>query len=127
MQLHRDLDEIHAAGAELVVIGNGSPHFIKGFREEVKYDGKLYTDPSLRTYALAGMKRGFMRVLNPMGAFRAVRALSRGAMQTRTKGDTSQQGGVIVVRPDGKMPFAHADSSPGDLAKNDKILAALRS
>lgn len=126
MQLHREKDRFQAAGADVVVIGNGSPSFIAGFRKETGFDGKLYTDPSLETYRLAGMKRSFLRTISPMGLFYAVRAMSRGQKQTRTKGDRDQQGGVIVVRPDGKMLFAHQDRSPGDLATNERILAALR-
>ena len=47
MQLHRDIEQIHCKGAELYVIGNGTPNFIEGFREATNYKGPLYTDPSL--------------------------------------------------------------------------------
>ena len=127
VQLHRDKDRFEAAGADVVVIGNGTPNFIAGFRKETGFDGTLYTDPSLETYKLAGMKRSFLRTISPMGLFYAVRATARGQKQTRTKGDRDQQGGVIVVRPDGTMPFAHQDKSPGDLATNEQILKSLRS
>jgi hypothetical protein len=125
VQLHRDRSKFEAAGANLVVIGNGAPHFIDGFRKETGFEGPLYTDPSLRVYELAEMKRGLAYMLNPMLAFYAIRGLARGFMQTKTKGDKTQQGGVVVVLPDGSVPFHHADSAPGDLAKNSKILAVL--
>ena len=52
VQLHRERESIRRAGAELVVIGNGAPHFIAGFREITGYDGPLYTDPSLASLAV---------------------------------------------------------------------------
>ncbi len=41
MQLHREGQRIRDAGAELYVIGNGSPSFIDGFRDQ----GSQFRDP----------------------------------------------------------------------------------
>ena len=57
MQLHRDKHKLDAAGVELVIIGNGAPNFIEGFREQTKYDGPIYTDPSLATFKAAELLR----------------------------------------------------------------------
>src|SRR5688572_21089640 len=92
VQLHRVSDQIRASGAELAIIGNGAAHFIRGFQEETGYTGRLYTDPSLVTYRLAGMKRGFLRTLNPLTLIYGIRSLFRGNMQSRTKGRVDQQG-----------------------------------
>ena len=37
-QLRSILSEIHDAGAELVVVGNGGAHFARGFRDEIAPD-----------------------------------------------------------------------------------------
>jgi len=47
VHLHARLDGIEKAGAKLTVIGNGSPSFIAGFREQTLWDGAVYTDPTL--------------------------------------------------------------------------------
>src|SRR5687767_7745821 len=103
VQLHHNIDKIHAAGAELVVIGSGTPNFVAGFRETTGYQGPLYVDPSLKSYELAGMNRGMWRNFTPLSAFHGIRALARGNMQGRTQGDPSQQGGVLVIRPPGQI------------------------
>jgi hypothetical protein len=126
VQLHRGIDRIRAAGGELHVIGNGSPTFMQGFRDETGWDGPLYTDPSLEVFAAAGMKRGVMTVLRPTAAVRSIRTLARGFKQGRTQGDPWQQGGVLVVMPDGEVRWRHASGSPGDNASIDDIERALK-
>src|SRR5262245_18582310 len=94
VQLHRQIDLIHAAGAELVIVGSGTPNFILGFRETTGYDGPMYSDPSLASYQAAGLKRGMWRNFMPQVTLHGIRALARGNFQGRTRGDPSQQGGV---------------------------------
>ena len=125
MQLHREVDRIHAAGAELVVIGNGAPHFIAGFRELTGYDGPLYTDPSLATFQAAELKRGVGTVLNIRALVPTLKAFGRGAKQGLMQGDTWQQGGVLVIAPGGEIRWHHASDRPGDNATAAQIIKAL--
>lgn len=125
MQLHRDIDKIRAAGAELHVIGNGTPNFIAGFRETTGWDGPLYTDPSLEVYKAAQLKRGVTTVLNLKAIMPTVRAFARGNRQGWTQGDQWQQGGVLVVAPSGDVRWHHASERPGDNATAAQIIAAL--
>lgn len=126
MQLHREVKTINAAGAELIVIGNGAPHFIAGFREITGYDGKLYTDPSLASFEAAQMKRGVTSVLNVRAGLNTLKAFGRGGSQGRTQGDNWQQGGVLVVAPGGEIKWHYASDRPGDNPSAAKIVAALR-
>jgi len=126
VQLHRRIDELQATGARVYVIGNGSPSFIAGFREVTGWKGPIFTDPTLAVYTAAGMKRGVLKTLNPMGALRSVGTLARGFSQGRTQGDNWQQGGVLVIAKDGEVLWSHESGGPGDNATADQILAALR-
>jgi hypothetical protein len=126
VQLHREIEPIRAAGAELVVIGSGKPHFIAGFRETTGYKGRLYVDPQLTSYDAAGLHRGNWRNFTPLSLGHAVRALAHGHMQGRTQGDLAQQGGAMVVAPGGKLLFAHASKVAGDNAAPEVLIAALR-
>lgn len=126
MQLHREVDRIHNAGAEMIVIGNGSPSFIEGFREQTGYRGPLYTDPSLGVYRAAELKRGVTNTLNPLGAIGFVKALARGHKQGWTQGDPWQQGGVLVIAATGEVKWQHASGRPGDNASAADIIGALR-
>ena len=126
MQLHHQIDAIHNAGAELYVIGNGSPSFMAGFREQTSWNGPLYTDPSLAVFKAAGLKRGVANTIDPRGLFGAVKALANGHRQGRTQGDTWQQGGVLVVAKGGAVIWQHASDRPGDNAHPGEIIVALR-
>ncbi len=125
MQLHRKQDAFEAAGAELHVIGNGSPSFIAGFREQTLFDGPLYTDPDLAVYRAAELQRSVAKTLDPRGLFGGIRAFAAGHRQGRTQGDPWQQGGVIVVAPDGTVRWRHVSQRPGDNASPAQILASL--
>ena len=125
MQLHHSIDKIHAAGAELYVIGNGTPNFIEGFREQTKWDGPVYTDPSLEVYKAAELKRGVTKTFNIKAAIPTLKAIAHGSRQGRTQGDPWQQGGTLVIATDGTVKWQHANEHAGDNAKADAIVAAL--
>ena len=125
MQLHRAVDRIHAAGAELYVIGSGAPMFVEGFRETTGFPGPIYSDPSLAVYRAAELRRG-LRTIVSLGAVTAtVGALRRGFRQGLTRGDNLQQGGVLVIARDGRVLWHHISEFPGDNASPDDIVKAL--
>jgi len=126
VQLHHRIEELHATGAEIYVIGNGSPSFIDGFREETGWRGAIYVDPSLEVYKAAGLKRGVLKTFNLAAGIRSIGTLRRGIKQGRTQGDPWQQGGVLVIDRAGEIVWAHASGGPGDNATADQILTALR-
>lgn len=117
MQLHR------ADVPNLVVIGNGAPHFIAGFRELTGYTGPLYTDPTLAVYKAAELKRGAMTILKLGAAKATIGSMRRGFRQGKTEGDATQQGGVLVIAPDGRVLYHHISAYPGDNASPDEIRA----
>ena len=126
MQLHRSIDRFRAAGIDLVIIGNGAPPFIEGFREQTHYDGPIYTDPSLAVFKTAELKRSVMRTIDPRSLGKAFKALTNGQRQGKVEGDAWQQGGVLVIAPDGTIKYHHASERPGDNASADAILSAAR-
>jgi hypothetical protein len=127
VQLHQQAGRIAGAGAELVVVGSGTPNFIAGFRETSGFDGRILSDPELHSYRAAGMRRGLWRSLNPLSGAYAVRALARGNLQGRTKGDAAQQGGVLVILPGGRIVYEHHSKVAGDNAPAEEVVAALES
>jgi hypothetical protein len=125
VQLHRERQRITDAGAQLILIGNGAPHFIAGFRELTGFDGPIYTDPSLAAFEAAQLKRGVTTTLSIRALMPTVKALARGNKQGRTQGDSWQQGGVLVIAPSGEVLWHHASDRPGDNASVDSIVTAL--
>lgn len=123
--LSRDIDKLRAANLDVYVIGNGTPNFIAGFREATKYDGPIYTDPSLAAYRAAQLERGIRNTLDPRAIGKTVSAFLQGHRQGRTQGDQWQQGGVLVVAPDGHVKWHHVSKRPGDNATVAQILAGI--
>lgn len=143
-QLRREVDTIHAHGAELVVIGNGTRHFAGAFREDLQLETPLYVDTTRASYRALGMKRGLARTLGSWDTWvRMLRALRDGFRQKRvrvivrwwyrsvpalvpgTQGDAWQLGGVLVVLPDGRVPYRYLSTFAGDHPPPSDALAAL--
>ena len=114
--------ELEAAGVGVAVIGSGAPNFARGFKEGLKLDAPVYSDEKLASYRALEMHRGIGTVLHPGVILKAAAIFKY--RQRKTMGDATQQGGVIVVRPDGSMPFKFLSRYPGDHAKPDTVVAA---
>jgi len=118
--------QLHREGIEnLVVVGNGAPMFIEGFRETTGFTGPIYTDPSLEVYNAAQLKRGLGTMLKVGAAAATIGSLRRGFRQGKTQGDATQQGGVLVIAPDGRILYHHISAYPGDNASPDTVRNAL--
>ena len=125
MQLHRERSRIEDAGANLVIIGNGAPTFIAGFRERSGYEGPIYTDPELVAYRALDLRRGARYAIGLKTMASAVSAYRGGFRQARTQGDAWQLGGVFVVSPAGALVFEYRSSHAGDHPPIDDIVAAV--
>ena len=120
------LDDIRAAGAELVLVGNGSVRAAARFQREQAPESAVFTDPSLETYRTLGMRRGVWATVAPTTLVAVARALLRGRRQTSVQGDPWQQGGVYVVARGGTILYAQANRNAADRPDVDAALAALR-
>jgi len=120
------LPEIRERGAELVVVGNGTPYFALGFRDDLKLDCPLLVDPELRSYRAAGLRRGRVEILSPRLPLHAARALWKGHRQTSVQGDPWQLGGVFVIGKGGALLFQHRSREAGDHPPLEAVLSALR-
>ena len=125
VHLQTRLDEIRRAGGSLVTVGSGGPQFAAAFREELGLDFPVLSDTERQTYGLLGLKRGVGRTIG-IGAIRyGVGAFARGERSKIPRGDLWQQGGAIVVRPDGSVAYQHANEHTGDHVDSDALIAAL--
>jgi len=119
------LPRIRAAGAELVVVGNGTLEQARAFAREFAPDITVLTDPERRTYRVVGARRSPLSILDPRTLINAWRARTQGFTQKEVLGDGLQLGGVFVVRPDGSVPFHHLSAVPGDHPDPERVLSAL--
>src|SRR3990172_12422869 len=113
-QLRDALDQIRAAGAELVVVGSGRPEHAADFRETQGLRFPLVVDPELVSFRAAGLRRGVLSTIGPRTFGHAFRALRTGARPGATRGDPWQLGGALVIRPTGEIAYRYASREAGD-------------
>jgi hypothetical protein len=121
------LDDIHAAGAELVFVGNGAVPFARNFQEHEAGGAEVYTDPSRESYLALGLRRSVAGTLGPRSLLAGLRATLAGHVQRSVEGDPYQLGGFFAVAPGGRILYTHVHRSAGDRPDVDAALAALRS
>ena len=115
--------KLRESGIDTFVIGSGAPNFARGFSERMGGEIPIFSDEKRAGYQALGLRRGIGTVLDPRAALPAVGALFRHG-QRRTMGDQNQQGGVIIVRPDGSMPYKFVSRFSGDHPKPEVVVAA---
>jgi hypothetical protein len=119
-------DELKRLGVTLAFIGNGTPAMLEDFKRSLSLDAPAFTDPSRRTYATLGFKRGVFSALSPSVFAAAARAKRAGFDQSKTQGDPWQQGGVLVLRAGGKPEYAFASETAGHHPPVDEVIEAAR-
>ena len=124
------VDDIHAAGAELVIVGSGSPQMAGFFAEDYAITTPVLTDPQRAVYRVLEVRRPpRLAFLDPRAFVPGLRALSHGHRQRLAPmdelGDQTQLGGVFIVRPGGEVAWAHRSAFAGDHPSNVEVIAAL--
>lgn len=128
MQLHRDRDRFEAAGVGLAVVGQGTPAHARHFAETQQVDLPLYVDADRDSYRAAGAKIATLgELVGPKAVARGLRStVTERVHQGRIVGHVAQLGGVLIVMPDGSVPYAHLAEDSSDNPPNDEVLATAR-
>lgn len=119
------LDQIREAGAQLVLVGNGTPQQAAAFQRRYAPDVAVYTDPSLESYRALGLRRSLAATLSIGSGLAALRAHLRGNRQGRLQGDPWQQGGLCLVAAGGQLLHVQRNRDAGERPYLDAVLAAL--
>ena len=128
--LREIVSDIHDAGAELVIVGSGSPQMAGFFAEDYAITTPVLTDPLRAVYRALELRRpSRFAFLDPRALVPGLRAFVHGHRQQFARmdelGDQAQLGGVFIVRPGGDVAWAHRSAFAGDHPANDSILGAL--
>jgi peroxiredoxin len=129
MQLHRDREKFDAAGASLVIVGQGTPKHAAHFREQFDLDGlEVLVDPDREAYKLAGTKVATVsELLGPRSMVSGIkRSVSERMVQGPTQGHPAQLGGVLVVAEGGAVAWSYIADNAGDNPPNEEVLAAVK-
>ncbi|MBF0226326.1 MAG: AhpC/TSA family protein [Desulfobacterales bacterium] len=114
--------EFEQRNTQMVVIGNGAPNFIKAFKEDTGYTGKLYTDPSLETYKALNLKRSVGSLFGFKSLKEGIKAVGSGYLQKSVQGDALQQGGAVIISPGGVLNYVYRNNEAGDHPPIEEIL-----
>ena len=130
-RLREIVDDIHEAGAELVIVGSGSPQMAGFFAEDYAITTPVLTDQTREVYRVLDAKRpGRFAFLDPRVFVQGAIAMLHGHRQQfgpmDQLGDETQLGGVFVVRPGGSVAWAHRSAFAGDRPPNAEVRAAKR-
>ncbi len=123
------INELCNLGVNLVIIGNGGANFIQGFKDKFQLNDKpvsIYTDPSLKSYKLAEMKRSFWTVFSFRSLADYIRSFSKGIGQSKVQGDNWQQGGALLVDQEGMLHFHFQNKSVAGIADTNDLIAAVQ-
>lgn len=124
-QLRDAVEEIRSKGAELAVVGNGSPEQAARFQQEQEIDFPLLTDPDLEAYEAAGLRKDLASTFRLGVVKNAFRALKSGQRQGAVQGDPWQQGGAFVITPEDEVLFAYISREGGDHPDPRDLVASL--
>ena len=126
--MNRDRDELAAAGARLVVVGQGTPMNAAHFRERFELDLELLVDTDRVGYKAAGTKVATVsELLSPRVVARGLRrSRDSGVFQGSIDGHPAQLGGLMLVMPGNDVPWVHLSDDASDYPPNEEVLAAVR-
>jgi hypothetical protein len=126
VQLHDAEQDIEAAGARLVFIGQATPKHANHFRRRFAEGSTILADEERESYKAAGLKRGgAAQLLAPSVVLKSVGNLRKGVVQGRPVGDVTQLGGAAIVMPDGSVPWSHKSKDAADNVDAAEVLEHL--
>ena len=125
--MHREREAFKKLGVQAVVVCHSSLRYAKAFVDETKIDLPVYVDEKRVVYKALEFKRPLLSFLNPKVFKRAAEARREGFTQPGVHGDAFQLGGVVLLMPDGSMPYKYASQFAGDHPKLEDLKAEIRS
>jgi len=124
------LGDLAHVGVRTVLVGNGTPEQLAAFVERHALQGapvEVTTDPSLALYRALQLRRSAWATIGPRALVDMARAMTAGHPHRPVEGDSTQQGGVLLVDGRGIVRFFHSNRSLGDHADtSDLVEIALR-
>ena len=124
--MHRERDAFKKLGVQAVVIGHSSLRYAKAFVDETRIELPVFVDEKREVYKALHFKRPLLSFLTPKVFKRAAEARKEGFTQPGVHGDAFQLGGVVLLMPDGSMPYTYASQFAGDHPKLEDLKTAVR-
>jgi hypothetical protein len=124
--VHRERGAFRKLGVQAVVVGHSSLRYAKAFVDETKIELPVYVDEKRVVYRALEFKRPLLSFLTPKVFRRAAEARKEGFTQPGVHGDAFQLGGVVLLMPDGSMPYKYSSQFAGDHPKIQDLKAEVK-
>jgi peroxiredoxin len=126
-QLRHRYADLRAAGAQVVIIGMGTPAQTREYIAAEDVPFPVLSDPRRVSHRAYGVMRGGLRQLafHPRIWTRGKQFRQEGLVQTGTVGDPAQLSATFIVDRQGVIRFAERAAISADFTSVDTLLAAL--
>jgi hypothetical protein len=124
--VHREREGFKRLGVRVAVVGHSSLRYAKAFVDETKIEVPVYVDEKRVVYKALEFKRPLLSFLTPKVFKRAAEARKEGFTQPGVHGDAFQLGGVVLLMPDGSMPYKYSSQFAGDHPKIEDLKAEVK-
>ncbi|MGD8971186.1 MAG: peroxiredoxin-like family protein [Desulfobacterales bacterium] len=114
-QLRRDKHRFAEAGAQVVLVGMGTPAESNSFAAKYEVPYPIVSDPGKLVYRSFDLKRmAPWDFLAPEVVLKGVSAMARGHLMGLPQGDVRQLPGVFVINTAGEIVFSHYAADAAD-------------
>jgi peroxiredoxin len=126
-QLRREKKGFEAAGAQVLIVGMGTPEQTEAFKRRFQVPYPMVCDPQKRLYSAFDLGRvSLLAALNPGIAVKGMAAMAKGHAIGVPVGDVRQLPGVFVIDLQGEIVYAHYARDPADHPSARELLDLLR-
>ena len=114
------------AGAQVVLVGMGTPEESAAFGIKLDIPFPLISDPRRQLYQAFGLKQtSALELVSPSVFFKGIFAMTKGHGIGIPIGDVRQLTGVFIINTDGRIVYSYIASDPSDHPEPDTIINAL--
>ena len=126
-QLRLKKQHFDQAGAQVVLVGMGTPEESATFEKKFDIPFPLISDPKRQLYGAFELKQvSALELLSPSVAFKGILAMTKGHTIGMPIGDVRQLPGVFIINTDGRIVYSYFASDPSDHPDPDTILEAVK-
>ena len=126
-QLRLKKHDFDQAGAQVALVGMGTPEETSAFELKFNIPFPLISDPKQRLYRAYGLKQvSAIELLSPSIAFKGILAMTKGHGIGVPIGDVRQLPGVFIINTEGRIVYSYFSSDPSDHPDPDTTLKALK-
>ena len=124
--MRRNKQSFEKAGAQVVLVGMGTPSESVEFAAKFKVPFPMVADPEKKLYRKFELKRmSTLGFLSPSLTLKGVAAIVGGHGIGMPQGDVRQLPGVFIIDTAGEIVFSHFSSNPADHPDAKTIIDAL--